>query len=80
MSELNSKALAIKDKYIKRSTDTTFVDTRKKRGLQAEINKVESIRRIIMNHNIDSAEMIRMRIELNKLISIIDEQLDFKRG
>lgn len=76
MSKLNAVAAGLASRYIKASsTVEPTMDSRRKRGLQAEINKVESIRKVILNSNIDTNELLRFRTELNKLVNMIDGRL-----
>ncbi len=75
MSKLNTNAANLVDKYIRQTSPYNMVDTRKRRGLQAEINKIDAIRKVILNSKIDDKELLRFRVELNKLVYVIDSQL-----
>lgn len=75
MAKLNQHAEKLMSKYIKKVSPENIVDTRKKRGLQAEINKMDAIRRVIINHRIDESELLRFRTELNKLLHTVDSQI-----
>lgn len=75
MTELNPHAAKLTEKYIKTTIGSNSVDSRKKRGLQAEINKLEAIHRTIITNNIDAKELLRIKIELNKLYSTVQEKL-----
>lgn len=70
----NTSASKIKEKYVKKSSNT-FIDTRKMRGLQAEINKIESIIKVVLDERIDVKEIIRLKNRINKLTSIINSKL-----
>ncbi len=78
MESLNSSANSLKEKYIRRNSMNSIVDTRKRRGVQAEINKIESMFRTLTEYNIEDNELVRLRIELTKLISFIDDRLSLK--
>ena len=78
MESLNSSANSLKEKYIRRNIMNSIVDTRKRRGVQAEINKIESMFRALTEYNIEDNELVRLRIELTKLISFIDDRLSLK--
>lgn len=75
MSKLNTNAASLAGKYIRQSSPENMIDTRKKRGLQAEINKMDAIRKTILNSKIDDKELLRFRVELNKLLYVVDNQL-----
>lgn len=75
MSKLNSNAATLAGKYIRQTSPENFVDTRKRRGLQAEINKLDAIKKLILNSKIEDKELLRFRTEVNKLIYVIESQL-----
>jgi len=75
MSQLNTKAAKLTEKYIKRSSDVGTAVNRKKRGLQAEINKVTAIRTIILSNDVDAKELLRFRASLFSLVSVVNSQL-----
>lgn len=75
MSKLNSTAASLAGKYIRKTSPENMVDTRKRRGLQAEINKMDAIRKLILNSKIDDKELLRFRIEVNKLLYVVESQL-----
>lgn len=75
MYKLNTKAASLAGKYIRQSSPENMVDTRKKRGLQAEINKMDAIRKTILNSKIDDKELLRFKMEVNKLLYVIESQL-----
>ena len=75
MSKLNSTATSIVGKYIRHISQENVIDTRKRRGLQAEINKMDAIRKTILNSKIDDKELLRFKTEVNKLLYVIDNQL-----
>ncbi|QDJ96445.1 hypothetical protein Xoosp13_259 [Xanthomonas phage Xoo-sp13] len=73
MSELNSRASLLSAKYIRQASPDMMLPPTKKRGLQAEINKIDSVRKTIINNNIDKMELLRFRTELQKLVSATNE-------
>lgn len=75
MAKLNATAEKAANKYIRQTSPDNMVDTRKKRGLQAEINKMDSIRKIILNSKIDDKELLRFKAEVNKLLYVVESQL-----
>lgn len=75
MSKLNSTAAAMANRYIRQTSPENTVDTRKKRGLQAEINKMDAIRKIVLNNKIDDKELLRFKAEVNKLLYVVESQL-----
>lgn len=75
MSKLNSNAATLAGKYIRHTSPENMVDTRKRRGLQAEINKMDAIRKLILNSKIEDKELLRFRTELNKLLYVVESQL-----
>ena len=77
MSKLNKQASALAGKYIRQTSPENVVDTRKKRGLQAEINKLDAIRKVILNNNVDDKELMRFRTELNKLSALVSSKVNF---
>jgi len=72
MANLNDNAAALVEKYISTSTDKPDTTNRPKRGLQAEINKVEAIRRIIGTKEFDPNELSRFKAVINTLTHTID--------
>lgn len=76
MTKLNSTAAALAGRYIRKNSTDAVIDTRKKRGLQAEINKLDAIRKTVLNSRIDEKELLRFRTELNKLMHTVDERCD----
>lgn len=77
MSKLNKQASELAGKYIRQTSPENVVDTRKMRGLQAEINKLDAIRKVILNNNVDDRELIRFRTELNKLYTLVNNKVCF---
>lgn len=72
MSNLNKNAEELARKYISQSSSTTDTANRPKRGLQAEINKVEAIRRVIGTKDFDPMELSRFKTVINNLTQTID--------
>lgn len=75
MSKLNSNAASLAGKYIRQTSPENMVDTRKRRGLQAEINKMDAIRKLILNSKIEDKELLRFKTEVNKLLYVVESQL-----
>lgn len=78
MSTLNSNAATLAGKYIRQTSPENIVNVRKKRGLQSEINKLESIKKIIINNDIQDKELLRFRIELSKLLDVVTNHINNK--
>ncbi len=74
MNKLNNHAKSLTEKYIRKTTPSNYIETRKKRGVQAEVNKLEAIRRGISDSKtvIDYHELIRLRNEIAKLGEVVD--------
>lgn len=75
MNTLNTPAKKLADKYIQKATDASFVDTRKGRGLQAEILKLDSIKKILLTSKISERELLRFRGEVTSLLSTTNHLL-----
>ena len=74
MSELSTNAKNLASRYIRKASPDIKIKP-KRRGLQAEVNKLEAIRRAIINTPIDVSELIRFRTELNKVQFAVDEAI-----
>lgn len=74
MTKLNTTAKNIQQKYIRTTSPGNLVDTRKKRGVQAEINKLDAIRKSISDTKtvIEFKELARLKAELHKLAGLVD--------
>jgi hypothetical protein len=72
MTELNKTAANTINKYVVQSTNAAAKTNSPKRGLQAEINKVEAIRRVIGTKDFDQVELFRFRTTINTLLQTID--------
>lgn len=75
ITKLNPVAEKAASKYIRQTSPENMVDSRKKRGLQAEINKMDSIRKLILNSKVDNKELLRFKAEVNKLLYVVENQL-----
>lgn len=75
MTELNKTAAGTISKYVVQATKSSDTHNRPKRGLQAEINKVEAIRRVIGTKDFDDAELLRFKTVINTLSQAIDYRL-----
>lgn len=78
MSTLNQNATGISSKYIRKASSDHLPTKVKTRGLQAEINRLESVRKSIQKDNIERSELLRFLTELNRLTNITNELLDAK--
>lgn len=72
MAEMTPKASSIASKYVTQASTGSAKTNSPKRGLQAEINKVEAIRRVIGTKDFDAAELSRFKTVLNTLSQTID--------
>lgn len=75
MSQLNTKAAKLTEKYIKQSSESMKSVTRKKRGLQSEINKIASIKHVVISNDIDENELLRLRTSLYSLLNTVSDRL-----
>lgn len=75
MSTLNNSAANVARKYIRTTSPENVVDTRKKRGLQAEINKLAAIKKVVLTNNIEDKELLRIRAEINSLLYAVDAKV-----
>lgn len=72
MAKLSASASQIASKYVTISSNKMDTNNRPKRGLQAEVNKIEAIRRVIGTKDFDSVELFRFRATVNSLLQTID--------
>lgn len=72
MKELNPNASLLTAKYIRQSSTVGNTHLVKKRGLQAEVNKLQSIRKVLVENAVDDRELLRFRTELEKMLSLVE--------
>ncbi len=75
MNKLTGQAATVAGKYVIKASGASAEKEGPKRGLQAEINKIEAIRKVIGTKNIDTKELMRIRTSLNTLTQMIDQRL-----
>lgn len=74
MEKLNEKASTIASRYIV-NNDIGYSDKKLNRNLQAEINKINSIVRMLAVNEIDPDELVRLQSVVDQLSGIIKQRI-----
>lgn len=72
MNDLSPKAQKLKERYIRKTSPINRLPKKKKRGLQAEINKISSIQMSIRSDEFDIDELMRLKAKVYELYSNLD--------
>ncbi len=74
MEKLNEKASTIASRYIV-NNDIGYSDKKLNRNLQAEINKINSIVRMLTINEIEPSELLRLQSVVDQLSRIIKQRI-----
>lgn len=75
MSKLDSVAESLKSKYIRQGSRTSIKAGLPKRGVQAEINKIDAIKKALLNYDISRAELVRLQNSLQGLSNLVVKEI-----